>query len=133
MKDLGIKTFLDISKDVGKSNLKAMTIKENSQLVKIIGVFLDNAKEASLISDEKEVSTCVYVEDNNVVFDISNSFNGTLDLSKIYNAGISSKGKNRGYGLALVKSIIDENNMFENETKIVNGYFVQKLKVIINK
>ncbi len=133
MKDLGIKTFLDISKDVGKSNLKAMTIKENSQLVKIIGVFLDNAKEASLISDEKEVSICVYVEDNNVVFDISNSFNGTLDLSKIYNAGISSKGKNRGYGLALVKSIIDENNMFENETKIVNGYFVQKLKVIINK
>lgn len=133
MKEQGINVFVGISKDIGKSNLKYLNIKENNQLSKIISVFLDNAKEASILSEDKEVSINVYMENEKVVFEISNSFINDVDLDKIYDFGHSSKGKNRGYGLPIVKTIVDENNIFENETKIIKGYFVQTLKVNVKK
>lgn len=133
MKADGINVFLSISKEVGDSDLKNLTMKENNQLSKIIGVFLDNAKEAAMLSDDKEVSICIYIEEENVVFEISNTYINEVNLEKIYKAGHSSKGKNRGYGLTLVKSIIEENADFENITKIIDDYFVQILRLKRNK
>lgn len=129
MKDRGLNVFLNISKDVGNSHLKDLNMKENNQLSKIIGVFLDNATEASLLSVEKDVSVSVYMSDKKVVFEISNSFVEKIDIDKIYENGHSTKGKNRGYGLVLVKNILEENKRFENEVKITNNYFSQILKV----
>lgn len=132
MKEQNINVFLEISKKLKKSNLKNLTIKENNQLSKIIGVFLDNAKEAALLSDKKEISVCIYLDDDKVIFEISNTYNGTIDVENIYSAGNSTKGKSRGYGLALVKTIVDENHMFKNEIKIIDDYFVQILKVSVH-
>ena len=131
MKENDINVFLSVSKEVGRSKLKNLTMKENNYLSKIIGVFLDNAKEAAINSKEKEVSVCIYMEEESIVFEISNSFEGEVDLNTIYNSGHSSKGRNRGYGLSVVKTIVDENNIFKNETQIINGYFIQRL--IVNK
>lgn len=134
MKELGINVFIDISKQIGKSSLRDLTIKENNQLSKVIGVFLDNAKEASLLSNKKEVYIAIFLDSKDVIFEISNSFSESgIDLTKIYDSGRSTKGKGRGYGLSLVKTIIDENSMFQNETKIVDEYFVQLLKVNFKK
>ena len=129
MMENDIKVFLNISKEVGKSNLNYLTMKENVQLSKIIGVFLDNAKEASILSEKKEVSILAYMEGRKVVFEIFNSFRDDVDLEKIYKVGHSSKGKHRGYGLSLTKSIIEESNLFENKTEIKDDYFIQILKV----
>ncbi len=131
MKDHGINVFLDISKNIGNCNLKRLTVKENNQLFKIIGVFLDNAKEAAILSKDKEVSVCVYLDNKEVVFEISNTYANEIDLSKIYNIGASTKGKGRGYGLALVDSIIKENKIFKNEVKKIDNYFVQILRINI--
>ena len=131
MKEKGINVFLNVSKEVGKSKLKDLTMKENNLLSKIIGVFLDNAGEAAMNSKDKEVSICVYMEEDKIVFEISNTFAGEVNLDNIYDSGYSSKGKNRGYGLSVVKTIVDENNIFKNETEIIKGYFVQRL--IVNK
>ena len=129
MKDEGINIFLNISNNIGKSSLKELSIKENAQLSKIIGVFLDNAKEAALLSKEKEVSICIFTEDGSAIFEISNTYTNQIELNKIYESGHSTKGKNRGYGLYLVKTIVDENNIFKNETRVANQYFIQILKV----
>ncbi|MBQ7137179.1 MAG: GHKL domain-containing protein [Bacilli bacterium] len=132
MKDAGINVFLDISKEIGKSNLKKLTMKENNQLSKVIGVFLDNAKEAAILSDAKEVSISIFMNTDDVVFEIYNSYQEKeIDIKSLYDSGHSTKGKGRGYGLSLVKTIVDENPMFINETKIVDEYFVQILKVIL--
>lgn len=129
MKQQGINVFLNISKEVGKSQLKDLTMKENNLLSKIMGVFLDNAKEAAVLSDSREVSICVYMDENKVIFEISNTYRELVNIDKLYKLGYSNKGKNRGYGLSLVKNIIDENNIFENETKAEKDYFVQILKL----
>lgn len=129
MNDSGINLFFDVSKEVGKSKLKDLTVKENNHLSKIIGVFLDNAKEAALSSKLKEVTINIYVENKTIVFEIANSYDGEINVDNIYNAGYSNKGKNRGYGLVLAKNLVDDNPMFENITTALNGYFVQKLIV----
>jgi len=129
MKEQKLNVCFNISRDVGNSVLKKLEIKENNQLSKIIGVFLDNAKEAAFDSERKEVSIYVYVKDEDVIFEISNTYSNNIELSKIYNSGYSSKGKSRGHGLTLVKMILDENPRFENYTQLVDDYFVQFLKV----
>lgn len=129
MKEQKLNVCFNISRDVGNSVLKKLEIKENNQLSKIIGVFLDNAKEAALDSERKEISIYVYVKDEDVIFEISNTYSNNIELSKIYNSGYSSKGKSRGHGLTLVKMILDENPRFENYTQLVDDYFVQFLKV----
>lgn len=131
MKDNGINVFLNISKKIGRSKLKDLTIKNNNQLSKIVGVFLDNAKDAALCSQEKEVSLCAYVDNNEIVFEISNTYLDKTDLSKISQPGVTTKGKGHGYGLTLVDSILRENKMFQNETKQIDKYFIQILKITI--
>ena len=133
MKDNGINALLNISKDIENSKLKELSIKENNQLSKILGVFLDNAKEAAFLSEDKEVSVSVYIDDSDIVFEISNTYTGDIDLSKIYTIGGTTKGKGRGYGLVLVDSIIKENKIFTNEVKKVDKYFVQVLKIKTKK
>ncbi len=133
MKELGINVFLNISKNVGKSGLSELSMKENNQLSKIIGVFLDNATEAAVSSAKQEVVICIYTEGNSVIFEIANSYTETVKLENIYEAGKTTKGKNRGYGLTLVKTIVDENPMFENQVSLEKDFFTQKLKVNIKK
>ena len=60
MKSQGIEVFLDISKAIEKSFLKELNVKENNQITKIIGVFLDNAKEAAVEAEEKKVTILIY-------------------------------------------------------------------------
>lgn len=129
MKDNNIDVFLSISKDIEISGLKSLTIKQNTQLSKIIGVFLDNAREAALLSNGKKVSIDVYMKNKEVVFEIANSCITDVDIDSIYNAGTSTKGSGRGYGLALVETILNENKIFKNEFKKENDYFVQTLKI----
>jgi len=129
MIDNNIDVFLNISKAVQKSNLCHLTMKENEQLCKIVGVFLDNALEAGMLSTKREVSILIYIENQYTVFEISNSYHGKIDIDDIYLTGYSSKGKRHGYGLPLVKAIVEENNIFENTTELSDDYFVQILKV----
>lgn len=129
MMDLNIKVFIDISKEIEKSNLKKLTIKENSQLLKIVSVLLDNAREASVKSEQKECSICIYMEKDVIIFEIANSYEDFIDINSINAPGFSSKGKNRGYGLTIVKNIVEDNSIFENISEIRNGYFVQIIKI----
>lgn len=129
MNDKKINVFFNISKDVSESALGLLNVKENNQLSKIIGVFLDNAIEATKDVENKEISFCIYVQDDKVVFEIANTYKGEVNVDEIYETGNSTKGKGHGYGLALVKAIVSESSIFENETKTLGDYFVQKLIV----
>lgn len=129
MNDKKINVFFNISKDVSESALGLLNVKENNQLSKIIGVFLDNAIEATNDVENKEISFCIYIQNDKVVFEIANTYKGEVNVDEIYETGNSTKGKGHGYGLALVKSIVSESPIFENETKTLGGYFVQKLMV----
>lgn len=127
-----IKVCINISSRIEKSILSKLSIDEIKELGKILGVFLDNAIEASSISEGKVLGFEAYLIDNNVKIIISNSYDNKIDTNKIGKEKYTTKGKNRGHGLLLVKNIVNNNaNRFETKTEVTDKLYIQN--IIIKK
>jgi two-component system sensor histidine kinase AgrC len=131
MKEKSINVSLEISKNLDKSLLDKVSTKTNQHICTIVGVELDNAIEAVEDLNEKNIGIHVYNDENNFSITISNNFEGKLELEKIDNKGYTTKGKGHGYGLSLVKQIIEKNNQLTLEREIIGNIFKQKLKTKI--
>ena len=129
----GISVSVNISKQIENSFLKDVDTKDFKDLARIIGVYLDNAIEASFTSKDKKLGIEMYLINEKVEIIITNTFNNEINLDKIGKESFSTKGKNRGHGLLLVKKILSENNMFEAKKEIRNNIYIQTLKVTNNK
>ena len=129
----GINVSVNISKQIENSFLKDVDTKDFKDLARIIGVYLDNAIEASSISKDKKLGIEMYLINEKIEIIITNTFNNEINLDKIGKESFSTKGKNRGHGLLLVKKILSENNMFEAKNEIRNNIYIQTLKVTNNK
>ena len=128
--DKGLNTAINISKRIKNSNIYVLDIKEQRDLGKILGVFLDNAIEASIKSKAKEFGIESYLNlDKQCKIIIANSYDEKIDLDKIGKERFSTKGKNRGHGLLLVKHIVGNNNIFETKTDIINGLYIQTVTI----
>lgn len=115
-----------------KTKLNMLSVNMYKNITKILGVLLDNAIDASKKSKDKKIVVSVTKEKSNVIFSISNTYKGKLDLDKL-GTGFTSKGIGHGYGLRLVNDILKETNSFEIENNINNNYFVSTLKIKIDK
>ena len=130
MKNDNIEAFINISNKIIKDldNLDSKTL---TKLCKILGILLDNAKEAAKDSKEKLVIIDLYKENKDIVVYIENSINknNKIDLDKIKVKGFSTKGNNRGYGLYIVNKLLGDKNTFDLSQKISNGKFISVLTI----
>ena len=124
---LKINTNISISKDINKSKLNNLSIKQKDELYSIIGVYLDNAIQAAKESNKKEVSLESYKENEKIVIVIANTYNGKIEMEKLDNYGYTTKGKNHGVGLHLVKKIIENEVIYSQSRSLFEDYYVQKL------
>ena len=127
----GLNVTISISPKIKNSFLNDLSTNNFKQLGRIVGVYLDNAIEASSLSSSKSMGIEVYKEDENIKIIITNSFDGEIDPN-VGNQIFSTKGKNRGHGLMLVNSIINSNNLFYQKREIRKNVYVQIL-VVKNK
>ena len=127
MKKKGIEVYLQVDDSLNKLNFDKFSTQKNKNICTIIGIFLDNALEASDLADKKNVSVILTTEKNKLIINISNTYKGRIDITKIDEAGYSTKGKNRGFGLEIVRNIIEESNYLKNERQIMGSIFNQKL------
>ena len=119
----------EINSETGvKTKLNTLSVDQNKDLTKILGVLLDNAIDASKKVSKKEIIIAVKKESKYVCFEIYNTYKGKIDLNKI-GSGYSSKGQGHGYGLKLVRDIIKNSDIFELENTLEDGYYVARLKV----
>lgn len=125
----GLNVSINISSRIEKSFLKDIDTKDFKNLVRIIGVYLDNAFEASSISKEKKVGIELYLIKNDISIIITNTFSNLIDKERIGQVGFSTKSKKRGHGLHLVDSIISSNKIFTQKTEINDNLFIQNLIV----
>ena len=129
----GISVSVNISKQIENSFLKDIETKDFKDLARIIGVYLDNAIEASSTSEDKKLGIEMYLIKEKIEIIITNTFNNEINLDKIGKELFSTKGKHRGHGLLLVNKILSENNKFEAKNEIRGNIYIQSLKIKDNK
>ena len=126
-KSKNINVSVNISSSVKDSFLAKLTTKDFKDLGILLGVFIDNAIEASINSDKKLLGLEIYEENNEIIIIISNSYTGQINTNKVGKEHFSTKGKGRGYGLLLVKKILKHNNRFECEKEITSSLYIQNI------
>ena len=124
-----IKIFVDISPQLKKVKNNKNLSKYLEDISKIIGVYLDNAIQAVKDLEKKYIIIEFYLEDDDIVFSLSNNYSGVMDITKIDKEGYTTKGNGHGYGLSLVKDIISKNDKLKQKRELNGIYYVQKLYI----
>ena len=122
----GIKTNLEINWIIDDIKMKPVDI------TRIIGIFLDNSIEAvrDLPQNEKIIRVAFIKPDQDISILIENpTLEHTINLTKIQEKSVSSKGIDRGLGLHNVKSIISRYPNILHSTEHNNNTFLQILEI----
>ncbi len=122
---------LHINKKVSKYNFSRLRKKEYRNFCRLLSIYIDNAYEACLETNEKEISIEINVKYEVLEIIISNNYKGVINLNKIDKPNFTTKGLSHGVGRALAKEIIDTSDNFSETTKIIQNYFFQYLYVKI--
>lgn len=99
-------------------------------LCRVIGIFLDNAIEATLETDQPSIRFALINLETEYIFVISNTFleNG-IPYAALAKPNVSTKGANRGIGLYNAHEIISRYNHAFLDTEIQDKIFVQRLQL----
>ena len=124
-KKLNIKIENQLDKDI-LSNIKPSTY---NLLCENLAIVLDNAVEAAVKSNDKIILLSIYEKNNRIVLDVVNSFNESVDIDLLGCKNYSTKKLGHGYGLF---SIL-KNRKLKVHFSIINGKFVSKLEIQLNK
>ena len=115
-----------------KTKLSKLDVNIYKNITKILGVILDNAIEASREALKKSIIINVSKENNKVVFNITNTYKGKINIAKL-GSGYSTKGSGRGFGLSLVDDILNKNECLSLKQELVDDFYSTKLYIIFKK
>ena len=110
-------------------NLK-VTYTPTEPLIRILGIFIDNAIESAECTPDGEVILEITATEKGVSFYISNTFSSPPDLFSMGKKGYSTKGNDRGNGLYWAEKAIHENEQFFHILEIQGNRLIQQLEVI---
>ncbi len=107
------------------------TIIPSEDLSQVLGIFLDNAIDAAIQSEDPYVTMSILKNENELNITIMNSIKDVnIDIEKIFQKGYSSKGEGRGFGLHIVDEIIQKYKELNLQTRVEEGLFIQELKIL---
>lgn len=125
----GINLSINVSPKVENTFIGDLDTNDFKQLGILLGVYLDNAIEASKNSKDKKMAIEIYKTGEDIEIIISNTYEGKIDTESIGKTKYTTKGKNHGYGLMLVSKILEENKRFEAKRVVTDVVYSQKLKI----
>ncbi|WP_165005971.1 MULTISPECIES: GHKL domain-containing protein [unclassified Enterococcus] len=120
----GVKVEINISEEIRKVSVPPI------HLIRMLGIILDNAiEESQMVEDPKIMFTVLSVNDA-YLFIIANKCREALPkLHVLRERGFSTKGKNRGLGLANLDELVRLTNNVYLETKIEQNQFIQIITI----
>lgn len=99
-------------------------------LIRIIGIFMDNAIEAAAICDKSRMNMVCIQDETSVQFIIQNSYNAEkLSYDGVKRKYCTTKGNGRGIGLDNVESILKRYRNIILNTR-VGDMFIQELYIM---
>ena len=120
-----ITVSVNISKKIENSFLADLETKDFKDLVRMIGVYLDNAIEASSESKDRKLGIEIYLIKDDIDIIISNTYDNEIRMDKMGIEKFTTKGKNNGNGLLLVRHNLHNNSIFEANKEIIKNLYVQ--------
>lgn len=103
-------------------------------LARVLGIFLDNAIEASLAAEQPRIEFHMIRHDTGVSMIISNRFRDEgAELHKFNQKGFSTKAGHQGIGLFGARKIIRSYDNVLLETTMQSGCFVQHMELTDRK
>lgn len=120
---------IDVKGNLDKFN--GINPKTNKDILKIMGILIDNAIEAVYSLNDKYLNIIFWGNENKIRVNIINNYYGNVNQNEIMMSGYSTKGENRGYGLSLVNDIIKSNNKLNFQIENNNNLFIAILKINI--
>ncbi len=124
---LGINFNLNIENYIEDFILKEVDI------CKIFGILIDNAIEASTESKEKIIDININEDNKKLIIHISNSYNLEPNLNNIFIKGYSTKGRDRGLGLDIIKKINDKQYSNMNINTYIKDHLFNQEIIIYKK
>jgi PAS domain S-box-containing protein len=100
-------------------------------LCEVLGIYLDNAIEASEQAVDKRISVYIHEEADCISIVVENTFKNRPNMAAIAK-GLSTKGKGRGLGIKLSKDILLQYPNILHNTFLTPKMFVQELQIIKN-
>lgn len=125
----GINLSINVSPKVENTFIGNLDTNDFKQLGILLGVYLDNAIDASKNSKDKKMAIEIYKTGEDIEIIISNTYEGIIDIENIGKTKYTTKGKNHGYGLMLVSKILEDNKRFEAQRIVTDIVYSQKLKI----
>ena len=130
MKEMNIKSYVYVTEEFRDEFVK-FNLNMNRDLSKLLGVFIDNAIDASNQSNKKEVVLDFKKEGNYIICKISNTYKDDIDVSLLEKHGYTSKGIGHGFGLQIVRDIIKHNDRIEVVSDLIDDLFSQIIMIDI--
>lgn len=120
--EIGIDTSVEVDADIEKPDIDLL------DFITILSIFLDNAIEATGQGHSGNIVFAYFQETNKKILVIENSISEEIpDVAKLFEFGYSSKGKDRGVGLANVRKILCRYPQVSLSTTCDNKKFIQEL------
>lgn len=133
MKDNDIKYYLYVDQNLKDKDSDCFNLKTYRDFTKLIGVFLDNAIDAALKSEEKEIEVELKDKDDYLLLTISNTYDKNIDINKVGKSGFTTKGVGHGFWLSIVKDIARTNSEIETFSSKENDKFIQTAMIYYKK
>lgn len=121
MQKAGIEVVLSIPYPIKK------ILMGDEDLIRCIGVYLDNAREATETMSDGLIHIFLLQEDQKLKITIQNNYREEPMLSKLSKKGYTTKGKGHGTGLLSCRNILKRYNHVVNRTLCEEGLFTQEL------
>ncbi|GAB6107170.1 sensor histidine kinase [Fusibacter bizertensis] len=99
-------------------------------LCRIIGIFMDNAIDASQEIEAPKITISIVKKVDRVLIIIANKVENMPPIYKLRENGYTTKGKHRGLGLEIVREILKKNESVTNDLKYENDEFTQILEIL---
>ena len=133
MEDNNIKYYLYVDQNLKDKDIESFDLKTYRDLTKLLGVFLDNAIDAALKSEEKEIEVELKDKDDCLLLTISNTYDKNTDINKVGKSGFTTKGVGHGFGLSIVKDIAKTNPEIETFSSKESDKFIQTAMIYFKK